>query len=583
MKYMINKDIMIGKFLIAVLLALPVYAVAQIQSVTPVFKGNMSQYEKSEWDITLKCEWGNPYDASQVALDMCFQAPDGKTDSLPCFYVSGESGKPSLWKARFAPLHRGTYKIWFALKAKNMMSESRKRTFTCVASDNDGFLHPGDNYWNFRFDSGKSFRGIGENIGWESRDVDDSKYFSDLHQNPRFNYDYMLHKLAASGGNFFRTWMIYWNLPVDWKTVQNNSRYTSGGNPFNISAMKRMDHLVDLCDSLGVYMMLTLESHVGLMGDGWKISNYNIVNGGFATTPKEIFANQKSRAQYKNKLRLMIARYGYSRSIAVWEFFNEVDHVRYDTSFGESLNESLLADWHNDMAGYLKTHDPYHHIISTSVSHRDNDAMNRLETLDFNQRHIYGNAFTIPGTIRDYENKYGKPYVIGETGYSWDWSLNFNQYATEFDRDFRRTLWLGLFSPNRFLPMSWWWEFFENRGMMTYFSVVRRISDDMQNNSNGESYSEVTVEAPASVGALGVRCGKKTYLYVYNQKNQDASVDKLLLYNTNDKALQMIAYDTMAGRFNHKGQIVYGTDGVMKVPEFKLQPFGDIVIVLTGK
>ncbi len=101
----------------------------------------------------------------------------------------------------------------------------------------------------------------------------------------------------------------------------------------------------------------------------------------------------------------MIARYGYSRSIAVWEFFNEVDHVRYDTSFGESLNDSLLADWHNDMAGYLKTHDPYHHIISTSVSHRDNDAMNRLETLDFNQRHIYGNAFTIPGTIRDYENK----------------------------------------------------------------------------------------------------------------------------------------------------------------------------------
>ena len=76
----------------------------------------------------------------------------------------------------------------------------------------------------------------------------------------------MLKKLAANGGNFFRTWMIYWNLPVDWKTVNNNSRYQNTTSPYNESGMKRMDQLVQLCDSLGIHMMLALESHAGLHG-----------------------------------------------------------------------------------------------------------------------------------------------------------------------------------------------------------------------------------------------------------------------------------------------------------------------------
>jgi len=120
---------------------------------------------------------------------------------------------------------------------------------------------------------------------WESRDEDDSKYFESLHEDKRFNYDFMLKKLTANGGNFFRLWMIYWNLPVDWKTVKNNSRYQNTNSPYNESGMKRMDWLVNLSDSLGIHMMLALESHVGFMGDGWNLSSYNANNGGPAKTP----------------------------------------------------------------------------------------------------------------------------------------------------------------------------------------------------------------------------------------------------------------------------------------------------------
>lgn len=53
---------------------------------------------------------------------------------------------------------------------------------------------------------GEPFRGLGENSGWEWRIKDDSRLFSELHQSPRYNYGYLLGRLSAAGGNFFRAW-----------------------------------------------------------------------------------------------------------------------------------------------------------------------------------------------------------------------------------------------------------------------------------------------------------------------------------------------------------------------------------------
>lgn len=553
---------------------------AQITKVSPLFKGALHQYQKSEWEITLSGQWSNPYDASQIALDMLYVTPDGARESLPCYYEKGASLKTSCWKARFAPRSSGEYKIWFVLTSGGEKYVSHGKKYMCQPTGMKGFLHTSDNPWTLRYDNGEAFRGIGENIGWESRDVDDSKYFKKLHEDVRFNYDYMLHKLAASGGNFFRTWMIYWNLPVDWKAVKNNRRYQSTKWFYNESAMRRMDHLVELCDSLGPHIMLTLESHVGLMGEGWDMSSYNIRNGGYADTPRQFFENPQSRRQYKNKLRLMIARYGYSPSIAVWEFFNEVDHVMYDKSYGAQIPAETIADWHREMSEYLKAHDPYRHIVSTSISHRDIDPMNRIPTLDINQRHIYGNAYTIPGTIRSYGQKYGKPYVIGECGYHWDWSLDFNQYSTEFDRDFRRALWLGLFSPTPILPMSWWWEFFENRGMMSYYSIVRRINDDMLHSAQGRAYESVAVASVDSVESYGVRCGSKVYIYLYNAASRLRQLDVVTASRIADGKYRMDKFDTMTGAQGTADASTDVRDGRISLPNITLHPYEQTILIL---
>lgn len=174
--------------------------------------------------------------------------------------------------------------------------------------------------------------------------------------------------------------------------------------------------------------------------------------------------------------------------------------------------------WHTEMAKYLKSIDPFGHITTTSISHRDLAGLNSVPDLDINQKHIYNATSVIPGTISDYEARFGKPYVIGEFGREWDWSKNFDDFADEMDADFRRGLWYGIFSPTPVTPMSWWWEYFENRNMVPYFKAVRKVSDMMLAESGGKFEA---VEAVCDGGeAFALKCGRKTYVYVYNPSDK---------------------------------------------------------------
>src|SRR5690606_935446 len=231
-----------------------------------------------------------------------------------------------------------------------------------------------------KFDSGKPFRGIGENVGLEPRSF----------SNPKWTYDYLLPRLAANGANFFRAWMAPNNFPLEWKTVRNTKRYSDTDEYFNPGGVQRLDEVVELADSLGLYIMLAFDSHNTLIEDNqWEIHNYNKVNGGPASTPEEFFTLPESRAKYKNRLRYIVARWGYSTAIGAWEFFNEIDNAAFTKGDSIIISHDAIADWHREMAAYLKEIDPYDHIVTTSVSHREIKGLYDMEELDLNQMHIY--------------------------------------------------------------------------------------------------------------------------------------------------------------------------------------------------
>ena len=468
---------------------------------------NAKQYEKAEWKIDVAADFDNPYLQEDISMDMELKSPSGKRLTLPCFYESGNT-KKSIWKARFMAQEKGKYTYTFKLKKNEKLAFSTGiKTFNITGSKKRGILHAGSN-WAFRFDNGEAFRGIGENICWESRDNDDSKFFKALHENPKYNYEYMLPALSRHGGNYFRTWICSWNLPLDWKSGINNKRYTNSSAYFNPSAIAKMDRLVNLSDSLGLYMMLTL-------GPG----SYDAKNGRYQVSTAEFFKDPKAKKQYYNRLRFIVARWGYSAAIGAWEFFNEIDNVQFRDKNNPIPAEDIVQ-WHTEMAEYLKKIDPFNHLVTTSISHRDLKGLNSITDIDFNQKHIYKNNRALPTTIVNYTQEFSKPYVIGEYGYEYDWSKNFDLFAMEMDSDFKRGLWYGLFSPTPVLPLSWWWEYFDNRGTDAYISRVRTIQDRMMKAGSGNFDVLPISSSNSDVELYCVKCGDEYYIYLYNPKKE---------------------------------------------------------------
>ena len=550
---------------------------SRILSATPDNKGYY-QYKMNEWTIVLNGQWASdPYDQAQIALDMHFTGSDGKTRVLPCYYVSGASGKKSVWKARFAPLSLGENKISFVLTEKGaVVSELACKPISVEPSGAHGYLHPNDN-WTFKYDDGTLFRGVGENICWELRRGESEKFLREFNDaGSRFNYGYMLHKLASLGGNFYRIWFTS-NLvrgDAGRRPGANQPRPTEMKPEFNEEMMAKVDYMVRLSDSLDVHMMMAFDAH-GFIAN-WNGNRYNVLNGGPAKTRTDFFTMPECRNLYKNKLRFLIARYAYSPAIGCWEFFNEVDNGMYTDD--ERVPDEAVTDWHREMSEYVKATDPYNHLVTTSISHRDVIDMNSIPTLDFNQKHIYCHTDRIPATIRDYERLYGKPYVIGEEGYHWDWNLDFNTMVPELIHDYKFALWLGMFSPTPILPMSWWWEFFEYHGTYDYLAIVSKMNRMMMAAADG-AFAEVDCAGSAECTAFAVKAGRKYFAYLHNDNPTDFTAGFSIAAPEGKYALER--FDTATGAVSSEGTITCSSLNILHLPRVALGPKGDVIYILT--
>jgi hypothetical protein len=554
----IAKNLVLGLLLLS---ASPALAQTNIRSFRMTNK-TVKQFEKAEWNIDVEASFNNPFLQEDIAVDMMLTSPSGKKLVLPCYFEGSEQGQGPMWKSRFMPQEKGKYHYYFQLCKDGKTIESRQATFVALTSSGKGILHLHDN-WTFKFDNGAPFRGIGENICWESRAEDDSKFFKELHEKEKYNYEYLLPRLVKNGGNYFRTWICSWNLPLDWKNGINNHRYQDSEEYFNPSAVRKMDRLVNLSDSLGIFMMLTL-------GQG----THDAKHGRYAVSTPEFFVNEQAKAQYKNRLRFIVARWGYSPAIGAWEFFNEIDNVQFRNA-GNPIPAQHIVQWHDEMSTYLKQIDPYQHLVTTSISHRDLEGLNSLKNIDFNQKHIYKSNRALPTTIVKYSEEFKKPYVIGEYGYEYDWSKNFNLFGDEMDSDFKRGLWYGLFSPTPILPLSWWWEFFEDRGTDTYIKRVRAIQDQMLAAGNGSFKTLSASSETPQVEVYAVKCGAKTFVYVYNP-TKTAVTPVINVDGTNTvKAIKM--YDCESGKYTDV-KLLSSPNG-LQINGMELSPNSDKVFI----
>ena len=527
---------------------------AQITSVTPS-ASKVKQYDAIFFEVALAGEWENPYLQEEAALDMVLTAPSGKELVLPCFYKSGDCAA-SVWEARFTPQEKGKYTYFFRYSEDGKVaSESAPATFKSRRSRLQGILHVRDN-WTLVYDNGKPFRGVGINLCWESRTEDDSKFFSDLHeQHDRFNFDAMLPDFAKNGGNFTRMWICDWNFPIDRQNGFNNHRYTETTEYMNESACARLDHVLTLCEDLDIKVMLC-------MGQG------NV------KPHREFFNCPCAKTRYRNYLRYIVARWGYSPAVGMWEFFNEIDNVQHNDPAGVIPAEEIVA-WHDEMSTYLAGLDPFQHIRTTSISHRDLNGLNDLANLDINQKHIYNATHVVPETIDAYSAKHNKPYIVGEVGYEWDWSKNFDDFADGMEMDFRRAFWYGLFSQTSLTPMTWWWEWFDEHKTIPYMKNARLVSDLMLKAGKGQ-FEKFQTTKNDKAEAYAVRCGKQTFVYVYN--GNEEVLDEISVEIGKNGKVKVSVLDPEAVKIVKAGTMK--SDGTLKFEGIGLNKWEEIVFVI---
>lgn len=528
-----------------------------------------AKYNRLEINVSLSAAFHDPYKSSDIKVDVWIEDNSGLTIKLPCFYRDGNS-KLSRWTGRFTPASAGNYSLVIHLDCQGKYIKSARKNFKVLPSDSNGFISKIDSSgYCFLFSSGKKFRGIGTNFGWEARNWEDQKY----------SYEYYLNALAANGGNIIRTWMCPWNLPLEWNKVEG--KYKNDTATYNASAIEKTDIMFDIAEKNGIYVILTLDFHGALKtkpdywgGNNYWISNpYNIANGGFCRNPRDFFTKPEAIAKYKDRLRYIIARWGYRTNLLAIEFWNEIDNAMAD----ENIPADVVIKWHEEMSGWLKINDPYHHLLTTSLSHRKTPGLFKLKNLDFVQSHLYGITDNFFHFINDTSAKLSKAYVVGE--FAFDWKTPSIDQLHNFDSEFHNGLWRATFAKTPILPLSWWWEYMNDNHVISQMKNVSSFIGEMLKSTAGKP-QEIKLTGDERLETYCLLIDGKYFIWVRNKKNAIVPNPEIRIAYSGKGQYSALIYNTRNANPPVALQLIYKPSGLhLKLPDLKENE--DLAIIAT--
>jgi len=426
-------------------------------------------YEKLEIDLDLAATYDNPFDPRDIDVSAAFTGPGGRTLTVPGFLCQGYDwvgplernqvhvvGQPG-WKIRFAPPGVGRWEVRVTARDRSGEVVSEPSGFECVAGDDPGYVRRvPDNPYYLRFDNGRQYFAVGENVCWGRPD----------------EYATWLSALGAAGGNYCRIWLVRWNMALEWTPDKGTGVYHGLGRYSQDNAY-RLDYVLDQARRSGIYTMLCLGYHGELLDQAayfgeqcWSDSPYNRANGGPCDRPADFWTNEEARRAYKQRLRYLIARWGYATHVLSWELWNEVE---------------APAPWVKEMAGYLQSQDPYGHLVTTTYG---NDEVWRLDEIDYAQAHTYGSdegrqqtAPVIAALGRDSTTGWPKPFMVGEFGIDWKTSDSVHD-PQGLGTSLHDGLWASTMTRCFGGAAIWYWDgYVHPKNLYGEFTALRRFVD----------------------------------------------------------------------------------------------------------
>ncbi len=409
-------------------------------------------YERYECAINLEAEFSNPYDYEQILVQGRFTSPSGQDIHVDGFYMEGYAlddlgqlrPEENRFVIRFAPANTGRWTCVVTVTDRNGQSNSGQLAFEVMADSatgQKGFVRTSPTHY-LQFDTGSPYIPLGYNMCWHNR-------------NPVTDYRQWLDSMAAHGGNYIRLWHAHWGLGLEWSLGWGQFR---GLGRYNQQNARYQDWLLDYCHQKDIYLMLCLQHHGQLstrVNPEWDTNPYNVKNGGPCNRPQDFFTNEQAIAFTKNRLRYVIARWGHHTSIMAWELMNEVE---WTDGFEDSQQEVML--WHAEMASFIKSKDPYGHLITTSFAKAENDPLTWGNTeIGLTQIHHYGDELQLEEILARHANKYlgkyHKPVLVGEFGTGQAEGL------AKIDPGgihIHNGMWASLMGGSVGVGMPWWWD-----------------------------------------------------------------------------------------------------------------------------
>jgi hypothetical protein len=466
-----------------------------LYSVSPVAT-TVEQYSKFEAQLALTAAYTNPYDYDAIRISAIFTAPNNQTTAVEGFFMqdfvfsnletgSLQATNEGVFKIRFSPTQPGIWRYQISCTTTGGTATFPEQTFECVASTNPGFVRRSESNY-LQFDNQEQFIPVGENMCWQV-------------SNGYLDYKKWLDQLSEHQGNFIRIWHAHWGLGIEWK---NNVNGFQGLRRYKQSSAFYHDWLLDYCGEKRIYVMLCLQHHGQVsssVNPNWQDSPYNSANGGPCKHPWEFFTNAIAKNQVKNRLRYIIARWGYATNIMGWELFNEID---WTDQFAQHKND--INNWLSEMAAFLKDQDPNKHLVTTSYAQAHNDpAVWQHPSIDFTQTHFYSNIPNLERPLvklsRNYLADFQKPTLASEFGLGHSAAGLSTLDPTGIY--IHNTLWASLFSGGLGAAMTWWWDnYIEPQNLYHHFAPITKMATQITfKNDCFQPATAIVKGAPASL------------------------------------------------------------------------------------
>lgn len=283
-------------------------------------------------------------------------------------------------------------------------------------------------------------------------------------------YQVRLGEFGEADLNWARVWMVHWgHMNLDWLSDSDVPQIKPGWLDSGVA--ENWDALVEMAEANSVYLQIVLQYHGQYSTEtnsNWDENPWNAANpDGFLESPADFFRSEQARQLTKQKYRYIVARWGYSPAVMAWELFNEVhwvDALRFE------LNEPLVADWHREMADFIRSVDVHGHLVTTSM---DSIRSPIYDAVDYLQPHLY--PIDVLAHVRTVEPVYeslDRPVFVGEFG---DDHMDLSEAEKTAAISVVPPIWAGLMGSLHLPPQPWFVDQLIEAGRLGELAAVARF------------------------------------------------------------------------------------------------------------